>query len=61
MNRSFVPLRSCLIFKLHALRVCRTVSDDVQFDSVLYTSVLARRYIEDTVCFVSLSFRRRVD
>jgi hypothetical protein len=40
---------------LHALRVCRAVFDDVQFDSVLYTFIFARRYIEATICSVSLS------
>jgi len=40
---------------LHALRVCRAIFDDVQFDSVLYTFIFARRYIKVTICSVSLS------
>jgi len=44
---------------IHALRVCRIVFDNVQFDSVLYTFVFARRYIENTISFVPLSLRLR--
>lgn len=49
-------LLRCAISDTHALRVRRAVPDAVQFDSVLYTFVLARRYLAVTICSVCLSF-----
>lgn len=61
-RESFICTATFLLYlKLHALRFRRIVFNNVQFDSVLYTFVLARRYIEDTICFVPLSSRRRVN
>lgn len=62
IRRYFIPsifhtyVQHIYTLHTHALRVCRIVFDNVQFDSVLYTFVFARRYIENTISSVRLSF-----